>query len=233
MTVGDARPRPATVETGSVLVIARDPELLDLARSALSLAGHEVEHVTSGPAALRRWKERPFDVLAVDLSLPGLSAIPRQALDDAGTRVLFLAPDDMLDVMASEVGVSGDDYLGLPLRIQELVVRVEILLRSRTGARTRREMSRGELRLDGAACQAWRGERELGLGPAEYRLLWELAERPGTVLSKGHISRQVWGEVRADNAIERLVSRLREKVDAAGGPPLIRTHRGFGYSLAT
>ncbi len=231
MTVGGPLGRHGGVEGGSILVVAGDRQLLDLARSALTLAGHEVEHVTSGPAALRWWRKRRFDVLVIDTSLPGLNAIPRQALEDAGALVLFLAPDEMLDAMASEVGVSGDDYLSLPLRVPDLLVRVEILLRRRGGAPARRELTLGELRLDSAACVAWRGERELNLSPAEYRLLWELVERPGTVLSKEHISWQVWREMREDNAIERLVSRLRKKVDA-DGPALIQTHRGFGYSIA-
>ncbi|NYI03518.1 response regulator transcription factor [Allostreptomyces psammosilenae] len=87
-----------------------------------------------------------------------------------------------------------------------------------------------DLVIDDAACQARRGRRALDLTPAEYRLLRQMLLHAERVLSKEQISRSVWGESRADNAIEKLVSRLRRKVDR-DGPPLIHNRRGFGYWL--
>ncbi|MFI8527329.1 response regulator transcription factor [Promicromonospora sukumoe] len=216
--------------TERVLVVASDEELLDLLRTTLGLAGYDVEHASTGPEAVDRARTTPFDLLVVDTGLPGLRHIPRWAPQEREMPVLFLASGGQVDMVASEVGFSGDDYLSKPLRVGDLLARVRLLLRGAPGVGRHKVLAQGELRLDEATCQAWRGERELGLGPAEYRLLRALLTRAGTVLSKEQIAHRVWGEVRDDNAIERLVSRLRGKVDRES-PALIRTQRGFGYSL--
>lgn len=220
----------AGVGSGRVLVIASDEDLLDLLLTTLGLAGYDVEHVGSGPEGVARARTAPFDLLVVDTSLHGLRHIPRWAPQDREMPVLFLVPGDQIDMVASEVGFSGDDYLSKPLRVGDLLARVRLLLRGGSSMGQHKVLVQGDLRLDEATCRAWRGERDLDLGPAEYRLLRILLLHAGTVLSKGQIARRVWGDVRDDNAIERLVSRLRGKVDREL-PALIRTQRGFGYSL--
>jgi two-component system OmpR family response regulator len=214
-----------------VLVVASDEDLLDLLRTTLGLAGYTVEHVGSGSQAVARARSTPFDLLIVDTGMPDLRHIPRWAPQERGMRVLFLVAGTEIDLVASEVGLSGDDYLSKPLRVGDLLARVRLLLRGASPTAQHRLLVRGDLRLDEATCRVWRGERDLELGPAEYRLLRTLLLHAGSVLSKEQIARQVWGEVRDDNAIERLVSRLRRKVDHER-PALIRTQRGFGYSLA-
>lgn len=213
-----------------VLVVASDEDVLDVVLTTLGLAGYEVEHVGSGPEAVVRARSAPFDLLVVDTSMSGLRHIPRWAPQDREMPVLFLAPGNQVDVVASEVGLSGDDYLSKPLRVGDLLARVRLLLRGASTTGQHRLLVQGDLRLDESTCRAWRRQRELELGPAEYRLLRTLLVHAGTVLSKDQIARRVWGEVRDDNAIERLVSRLRRKVDREA-PAVIRTQRGFGYSL--
>jgi two-component system, OmpR family, response regulator len=220
----------AGVGTGRVLVVASDEDLLDLLLTTLGLAGYDVEHVGSGPEGVTRARTARFDLLVVDTSMHGLRHIPRWAPQDREMPVLFLVPGDQIDMVASEVGFSGDDYLSKPLRVGDLLARVRLLLRGGSSTGQHKVLAQGDLRLDEATCRAWRGERDLDLGPAEYRLLRILLLHVGTVLSKDQIARRVWGEVRDDNAIERLVSRLRRKVDREL-PALIRTQRGFGYSL--
>ncbi|MFC8797947.1 response regulator transcription factor [Promicromonospora sp. NPDC057138] len=216
--------------SGRVLVVASDEDLLDLLLTTLGLAGYDVEQVGSGPEGVTRARAAQFDLLIVDTSLRGLRHIPRWAPQDREMPVLFLVPGDQIDMVASEVGFSGDDYLSKPLRVGDLLARVGLLLRGGSSAGQHKVLVQGDLRLDEATCRAWRGERDLDLGPAEYRLLRTLLLHAGTVLSKEQIARRVWGDVRDDNAIERLVSRLRRKVDREQ-PALIRTQRGFGYSL--
>jgi two-component system OmpR family response regulator len=216
--------------SGRVLVVASDEDLLDLLLTTLGLAGYDVEHVGTGPEGVTRARTAQFDLLVVDTSLHGLRHIPRWAPQDREMPVLFLVPGDQIDMVASEVGFSGDDYLSKPLRVGDLLARVRLLLRGGSSAGQHKVLVQGDLRLDEATCRAWRGERDLDLGPAEYRLLRTLLLHVGTVLSKEQIARRVWGDVRDNNAIERLVSRLRRKVDREL-PALIRTQRGFGYSL--
>ncbi|WP_342342138.1 response regulator transcription factor [Streptomyces prasinopilosus] len=115
------------------------------------------------------------------------------------------------------------------MRIAELLARAQVLLRGRAPERQGTHRY-GDLVLDDSTCQAWRGSRQLDLTPAEYRLLRHLPANAERVLSKEQISRHVWGGYRADPAIEKLVSRLRRKVDEEH-PALIRTRRGFGYRL--
>jgi DNA-binding response OmpR family regulator len=106
----------------------------------------------------------------------------------------------------------------------------EVLLRRRRPGRQAGRPRYGDLVLDDARCEARRGSRPLDLTPAEYRLLRHLLANAERVLSKEQISRHVWGEFRANEAIEKLVSRLRHKVDREE-PALIHTRRGFGYWL--
>ncbi|KUL24227.1 response regulator transcription factor [Streptomyces regalis] len=123
-----------------------------------------------------------------------------------------------------------EDYVTKPLRITEVLARVQGLLRGRDHERDANTPRYGDLVLDDTTCCATRGIRPLDLTPAEYRLLRHLLANAGRVLSKEQISRLVWGEFRAGQAIEKLVERLRNKVHEEG-PELIHTRRGFGYWL--
>lgn len=215
---------------GRVLVVASDDELVDLLLSTLTLAGYEVSHEPSGQAGVARMRSEKIDLLVVDIATPGLVHIPRLKSAEREAAILFLATEERFAGLLDEVGFSGEDYLLRPFRVSDLLARVHLLVRDGVAAARRSVLERGELRLDDGSYRAWRGERELSLSPAEYRLLRELARNPGVVLSKEQIAARVWGCSRDDNAIERLVSRLRSKVDVED-PSLIRTQRGFGYSL--
>jgi two-component system, OmpR family, response regulator len=215
---------------GRILVVAADEELLDLLLSTLALAGYEVSHEKSGQAAVARMRSESIDLLVVDTSTPGLVHIPRLKSAEREAAILFLATEERFASIIDEVGFSGEDYLLRPFRVSDLLARVHLLVRDGMATARRTVIDRGDLRLDDGSYRAWRGERELGLSPAEYRLLRELARNAGMVLSKAQIATRVWGCSRDDNTIERLVSRLRSKVDVEE-PALIRTQRGFGYSL--
>jgi DNA-binding response OmpR family regulator len=113
-----------------------------------------------------------------------------------------------------------------------VLARVDVLLRRRRPERQTSLPRYGDLVLDDATCRASRGPRPLDLTPAEYRLLHHLLVHAECVLSKEQISCHVWGDFRANEAIEKLISRLRRKVDSEPGEPaLIHTPRGFGYWL--
>ncbi|SDK48187.1 DNA-binding response regulator, OmpR family, contains REC and winged-helix (wHTH) domain [Nocardioides sp. YR527] len=215
---------------GRVLVVAADEELVDLLLSTLTLAGYDASHEPSGQAAVARMRAEAIDLLVVDISTPGLVHIPRLKSAEREAAILFLATEERFTGLLDEVGFSGEDYLLRPFRVSDLLARVHLLVRDGVAAARRSVLERGELRIDDSSYRAWRGDRELGLSPAEYRLLREFARNPGLVLSKEQIAARVWGNSRDDNAIERLVSRLRSKVDRED-PALIRTQRGFGYSL--
>lgn len=213
-----------------ILVVACDPEVVDVLCPTLELAGYRVDVTDTGEAAIDRMGRGGLHLVLVDTTLPDLSEIPRRRRGVDGPPVLFLVTGDYLDAVLPEVGLSGEDYIAKPVQITELLARVWLLIRGRSAGRSEPLLRYGDLALDDTSCRARRGERELDLTSAEYRLLRYLLINSGRVLSKEHIADHLWGELRGDNAIERLVSRLRRKVDG-GGPNLIRTHRGFGYAM--
>jgi DNA-binding response OmpR family regulator len=228
---GSTRARPIDGHGPHVMVVAHDPDLLDLLIVPLDLAGYRVRPASDGAEALALMAEPrlSFDLIIVDAGIPDLETLARGRLFRPAERppILCLTSCDHLDRIVPELGFRVEDYVTKPCRITEVLARSEVLLRDRQGGRRDSTHSHGDLRLDDAACRAWRGARPLDLTPAEYRLLRYLLVNAEQVLSKEQLARHLWGESRGDNAIERLVSRLRHKV----GPALIHTRRGFGYSL--
>ncbi|WP_232838265.1 response regulator transcription factor [Streptomyces geranii] len=226
---------PAPVQDGGqhILVVAGDPATVELLSTTLELAGYLVAVAYSGTEALSRLGGFRFDLVVLDLTLPDLDVLARRhRVTGERPAVLFLAPADSLGMLLTAMGRAGQDYVTTPLRIAEVLVRVQVLLRAWSPARRLRVLSYGDLALDDASCEARRGPRPLELTPAEYRLLRHLLVNSGKVLSKEQIAGHVWGEYRGGNAIEQLVSRLRRKVNQER-PALIHTRRGFGYWLGS
>ncbi|WP_371664432.1 response regulator transcription factor [Streptomyces sp. NBC_00280] len=214
-----------------VLIIAGDPVTVELLSTALESAGYLVGTAGSGAEALTRLGGFRFDLVVLDLALPDLDVLARRhRVTGERPAVLFLAAPDSLGALLSAMGPAGRDYVTTPFRVAEVLVRVQVLLRGWSPAGQLRALSYGDLALDDATCEAYRGPRPLDLTPAEYRLLRHLLVNSGKVLSKEQIARHVWGEYRGGNAIEQLVSRLRRKVNQEA-PVLIHTRRGFGYWL--
>ncbi|WP_033345021.1 response regulator transcription factor [Catenuloplanes japonicus] len=211
--------------SGHLLAAVPEPGLRRSLVESLSRSGYRVDAVGSGAAAMELLAGDHFDLIIVDVEIPDVYdlACHRPVLADRPP-VLAVTTCEGLDQVVPEVGAAVGDYVTKPCQTAELLARIQVLLRPRSGLRY------ADLRLDEAACQAWRGDRDLRLTPAEYRLLKHLMLHAGRVLSKTQLAYHLWDTTRDDNTIERLVSRLRHKVDRAA-PPLIHTRRGFGYWL--
>ncbi|MFI2200035.1 response regulator transcription factor [Streptomyces sp. NPDC020192] len=196
--------------------------------------GYRVAAADTGADVARRLTERPCQLVVADVDLPGLAELSAAGAVAYRPAVLLLAGCDELPRLVPELGGAERDYVTKPVRIAEVLARIQVLLRGTGTPRATRPRSgalhHADLALDDVTCRARRGSRVLDLTPAEYRLLRHLLVNARMVLSKEQISRHVWGEFRGDNAIEQLVSRLRRKVDREG-PALIHTRRGFGYWL--
>jgi two-component system, OmpR family, response regulator len=231
------KPSPPRGYGERVLVVADDPMDSELLSTTLELAGYRVGTADTAAQGVVRLAEHRFDLAVWDARLlpdaPHLAARARHATALTGRpALLFLTTCDSLHRLVPGLGPGERDYVTKPLRIAEVLARVDVLLRRRCPERRAGLPSYGDLVLDDATCQARRGSRALGLTPAEYRLLRRLLANAECVLSKEQISRHVWGDLRANEAIEKLVSRLRRKVDGDGEEPsLIHTRRGFGYWL--
>ena len=227
------RPMRANDSEFRLLVVVPDADQRGSLAATLSLAGYTVTAVATGSAAMRLLRGREVDLVVVDTDIPDVQELARdRPVIAARPSVLCVSSCEQVHTMIPEIGAGVEDYVTKPCRPAELLARVRVLLRDRAPVREQ-VLRYGDLRLDETVCRAWRGDRPLAVTPAEYRLLRHLLRHPGQVLSKEQLAWHVWTEPRGGNAIERLVSRLRLKVDDNddAAPRLIHTRRGFGYCL--
>jgi DNA-binding response OmpR family regulator len=213
-----------------LLVTTPDPGLRRSLTARLGSSGHVVEAVETGVAAVGLLEQRRFDLIVVDTDIPDLWDLSRHrpTLIERPP-ILCVASCESLDQLVPEIGAGVADYVTKPCRAAELLARVQVLLRVSNAARGP-VLRYADLVLDEDVCQVWRGERQLEVTAAQYRLLRHLLLNAGRVLSKEQLAWHVWGESRSTNTVERLMSRLRQQVDGTR-PALIHTRRGFGYWL--
>ncbi|MFH8384832.1 response regulator transcription factor [Kitasatospora sp. NPDC018058] len=217
-----------------LLVVDDDPMLSELLETTLGLAGYRVVTADSGAAALRAYRATPVDLLVLDVMLPDLDgfAVCRRLIESgAQLPVLFLTARDSVEDRVTGLAVGADDYLTKPFSVPELLARVHALLRrAGTTAGPAPVLRFADLTMDERSRRVHRGDRLVGLSPTEYRLLRYLLVNADHVVSKEQITHHVWQHRFSEGVVEKLVSRLRAKVDVQP-PALIHTVRGFGYSL--
>ena len=211
---------------------------MHLARSikrGLEAEGFAADVVLNGVDGLWRAKEGDYDVVVLDIMLPGMNGYQVCAdLREAGnwTPILMLtAKDGELDE-AEALDTGADDYLAKPFSYVVLVARIRALLRRGSPERPAR-LSVGDLLLDPAAHRVWRGATEVSLTPRQFALLEFLMRRAGDVLSKATILDHVW-DFAFDgdpNIVEVYVRHLRKRIDEPFGRSAIQTVRFVGYRL--
>ncbi|XVQ16162.1 response regulator transcription factor [Spirillospora sp. CA-255316] len=217
-----------------ILVVEDDPRMVELLETTLSLAGYAVTTAERGGEALRtRDKTRP-DLLVLDVMLPDMDGFTVcRKLVESGARipVLFLTARDSVDDRVTGLALGADDYLTKPFSVPELLARVHALLR-RAGTTGGSEplLRFADLTMDERTMRVRRGGHLVALSPTEFTLLRYLMLNADQVVSKNQIMDHVWRHRFDQGVVEKLVSRLRAKVDTRT-PPLIHTVRGFGYSL--
>ncbi|MDY0087057.1 MAG: response regulator transcription factor [Coriobacteriia bacterium] len=233
MTTGAAR----------ILVVDDEDSILQFVSYNLKKEGYEVEVARTGDEALDLAAQRTFDLIILDIMLPGSDGyeVCRRLRTYSDVPVLFLsARDTELDkVVGLEIG--GDDYLAKPFGIRELQARVKALLRrSVAGAPSHPEQLPGErleasgIVLDEAAHEARFAESLIDLTPREFELLATLMRYPGQVLSREQLLKQAWGwEFLVETkTVDTHIKRLRDKLTAAGiDPSVVETVRGYGYRI--
>lgn len=218
-----------------VLVVDDDPGIRELLTSALGFAGYDVTAVGTVAAALTALRETRPAIVVLDVVLPDADGLDMlRVVRGAGdtTPVVLLSSRDAVADRVAGLGVGADDYVTKPFDLSEVVARLAaVLRRTDPGVRDDGTLRYADLVVDPARATARRGSRPLDLSPAEFRLLAALAASPERVLSKTQLLERVWGYDVGDTAVvEKLVSRLRRKLDAEP-PALLATVRGFGYAL--
>lgn len=231
-----------TATPARILVVDDEESILQFVSYNLRKEGYDVTTAPDGDTALELAAESPFDLVVLDIMLPGTDGyeVCRRLRAAGNTPVLFLsARDTELDkVVGLELG--GDDYLAKPFGVRELIARVKALLR-RSGPRTA-DATRDDtpveaagIVLDEAAHIARSGGREIELTPREFELLACLMRHAGKVLSREHLLKEAWGwqYVVETKTVDTHIKRLRDKLAAAGvDPAAVETVRGYGYRLA-
>jgi two-component system OmpR family response regulator len=221
------------------LIIEDDSTIADFVVRGLKEAGFVVDHAADGVEGLDLARTAGYDVVIVDLMLPGLDGMTLiQALrrDGVRTPVLILSARQAVNDRVSGLEIGGDDYLTKPFAFPELLARVQALIRRAAGSTPQAagELTVGELTLDLLSRKATRSGRPLDpLRPREFTLLEYLMRNAGRVVSKTMILSHVWDysfDPRT-NVVDVLVFRLREKVDKGFETKMIHTVRGMGYVL--
>jgi two-component system, OmpR family, response regulator MprA len=219
-----------------VLVVEDEPLIAEVVARALGREGLTVGVVGDGDAALRAVHAEPFDLIVLDLRLPGrdgLEVCREIRRTDGATPIIMLTARDSLEDKVLGLDSGADDYVTKPFELEELLARVRSLLRRARPAPPSRLESAG-LIVDGSAREVHFYGRQVLLTDTEFRLLEHLMRRAGAVCRRQELLEQVWGYQfdPGSNVVDVFIRRLRHKLDAAGCPPRIETVRGTGYRFA-
>ncbi len=218
-----------------ILVVDDDRQILNLMRRGLSFAGYAVDLAESGEHALELARERPPDLVILDIMLPGLDGLDvcrRLRAGDRELPILMLTAKGRVPDRVAGLDAGADDYLVKPFAFDELLARIRALLR-RVSPSDDARLRLADLTLDPATREVERGGRRIDLTAKEFELLELFLRNPRQVLSREVIFERVWGSdfLGGSNLIDVHVMRLRDKLEAGGEARLIHTIRGVGYSL--
>ncbi|WP_025885425.1 response regulator transcription factor [Asaia prunellae] len=219
----------------SILFVEDDDTLAREVVEELSARGFSVSHVSTGQAGLEAAISESYDLMVLDRMLPlldGLSVIEKLRNQNIRSPVLVLSALSAVDDRVTGLKAGGDDYLTKPFAMDELVARIEALLRRPND--TRATMLRvGPLDMDLIDRTVMREGREIELLPREFRLLEYLMRRPNQVLTRTMLLEDVWNYrfIPQTNLVDVHIGKLRRKVDGPGETPLIHSIRGSGFML--
>ena len=219
-----------------ILVVEDEASLRETLRTRLAAAGFTVDVAADGNEGLFAGSEYPLDVAIVDLGLPGLAGLEViRRLRAAGKTfpILILTARDNWQDKVEGLQAGADDYVAKPFHFEEVLARLQALLR-RAGGWATPQLKCGPIVLDTRAQTVQVGEQSVELTTFEYRILEHLMLRAGDVISKSELTERLYDQdfERDSNVIEVLIGRLRRKLDPQDELHPIETLRGRGYRLA-
>ena len=221
--------------SNAVLVVEDEQKVAAALQEGLESEGYAVAVAPTGEDAFFRVNTERFDVVVLDLTLPGrdglqvLRALRQRGVD---TRVLILTARDTLDDRVKGLDSGADDYLVKPFAFAELIARIRALVRRGRVAESPR-LGIGDLNMDLWTRKITRAGRSIDLTAREFELLEHLLRFQGQVVSRDTLAREVWKErgrtPTLDNVIDAHIARLRKKIDHDWPVKLVHTIRGVGF----
>ena len=218
-----------------VLIVEDEVKMASLIRRGLRKEGMAADVAIKGEDALWMAEATEYDAIVLDVMLPGVDGFEVcRRLRSAGvwSPILMLTARDSVSDRVAGLDTGADDYLTKPFSYAELLARLRALVR-RGPAERPTELTVGDLRLDPASREVWRGETEIELSAKEFAILETFMRRPGEVLSRFQLLEHAWDydyENRS-NVVDSYVRFLRRKIDKPFGAKAIETVRGAGYRL--
>ena len=224
--------------TVRILLIEDSERLQRAVSTGLRKAGYAVDTARSGNEGLWLAEGNPYDVIILDLMLPGLDGlsllkkIRGSAKPISSVHVLILTAKDTIEDRVAGLRGGADDYLIKPFSFDELLARVEALVRRRHEMKNP-IIAIGDLLIDTSAHSVTRGGVLIDLPPKQYALLHFLATRQGQLVSRAEIESSLYDECAEpmSNVVDAAIYALRKRIDLPGAPSLIQTRRGMGYML--
>lgn len=219
-----------------ILVVDDEPNIRDLLTTSLRFAGFSIRSVGNGAAAISAVIEEEPDLIILDVMLPDMNGFSvTKRLREAGytSPILFLTAKDDTEDKITGLTVGGDDYVTKPFSLDEIVARINAILRRTMQVDEEAQLTVGEISLDQDTHEVMVNNNEVDLSPTEFKLLRYMMLNPNRVLSKAQILDHVWEyDFQGDAGIvESYISYLRRKIDQHTTEPMIQTKRGFGYML--
>ncbi|HET7549805.1 MAG TPA: response regulator transcription factor [Gemmatimonadaceae bacterium] len=218
-----------------ILVIEDDPTVGEYVKRGLEEQRWGVDLVSDGEEGERRARSDAYDLIVLDMRLPGKSGM--QVLHGLRARgferpILVLTAQDAVDAKVGALRAGADDYVTKPFAFEELLARVEALSR-RPRAIASPVLKVGDLELDKDTRTVKRGGELVDLTPKEYTVLEYLMRHTGRVMSRTLITEYAWGYHfdPGTNIVDVVINHLRKKIDVSGAPKLIHTVRGVGYVI--
>lgn len=218
-----------------ILIVEDDLTLAEYVKKWLESENHVVDHLNDGQEAISHLKVYDYDVVVLDVGLPGVSGIEViRAYRQAGgkTPVIFLTGKDSIDDKMTGLDSGGDDYLTKPFNVKELSARVRALLR-RTPEVNRDSLAYHDITMDTSTRTVKRGTRDVKLSAKEFALLEFLMRHPEQVFSAQALIDRVWTSYSdvSPESVRTYVTRLRSKIDDKDKPSIIQSLYGAGYKL--
>jgi DNA-binding response OmpR family regulator len=220
-----------------ILVVEDEARIAGFIKKGLEEESYAVDVVKNGPDALDWIATAAYDMILLDVMLPGLNGFEvSRLLRERGftTPILMLTARDDVDDRVAGLDAGADDYLAKPFAFKELLARIRALVRRSAPATAPTTVLRlADLKLDTVTHRAKRGHREVELTSKEYALLEYLLRHARRPLNRTLIRESIWGYdyYGASNVVDVYVGHLRKKLEANNEPPLIQTVRGVGYKI--